>query len=277
MKYDVWKRNLSVEREFRKSLEYLVTIFRKICDMSEGNQTVYFNRMQNFQQSEEYQSYITSIVRRMVNPIFASNYSTWRRAARAATESRLVYNNLLIELREGLGLEVETQVEKNATLIRTLPTDTANKVVNDIARLSVEGLRASEIAEQIKKYTDKHARASARLIARTEVSKTSTAITQSRSKKLGLDWYVWRTAQDGKRVREQHRIMEGVLVNWNNPPSPEELDGLPSVGNYHAGCIWNCRCYAEPLIEVDDVHWPHKVYIGNQIKQMSKKEFEQIG
>lgn len=61
---------------------------------------------------------------------------------------------------------------------------------------------------------------------------------------------------DGLRVRKSHRIMEGVLVNWNMPPSPERLAGEKDVGNYHAGNIWNCRCYPEPLISVDDIRWP---------------------
>lgn len=70
--------------------------------------------------------------------------------------------------------------------------------------------------------------------------------------------------------------MEGVIVNWNDPPSPEELAGEESVGHYHAGNIWNCRCYSEVLLDVDDVKWPHKVYSNGQIKNMSKKEFEKI-
>ena len=128
----------------------------------------------------------------------------------------------------------------------------------------------------IKEKTDKHAKASERLIARTEVSKTTTALTKARSENLGINWYVWRTVLDGLRVRKSHRIMEGVLVNWNMPPSPEKLAGEKDVGNYHAGNIWNCRCYPEPLISVDDIRWPHKIYINGRIEIISKKEFEKI-
>ena len=45
----------------------------------------------------------------------------------------------------------------------------------------------------------------------------------------------------------------------------------PEMGN-----IWNCRCYPEPLLEVDDVKWPHKVYIDGQIKMMNKNEFMEV-
>jgi uncharacterized protein with gpF-like domain len=70
--------------------------------------------------------------------------------------------------------------------------------------------------------------------------------------------------------------MEGVLVNWKNPPSPEELAGEPSVGKYHAGCIWNCRCYPEPIIDLDDVEWPSKVYHDGKIERMSRAKFETL-
>ena len=68
--------------------------------------------------------------------------------------------------------------------------------------------------------------------------------------------------------------MEGVLVNWNDPPSPEKLIGEKDVGKYHAGNIWNCRCYSAPLLEIDDVKWPHEVYMNGKIKKMNRKEFE---
>jgi uncharacterized protein with gpF-like domain len=117
--------------------------------------------------------------------------------------------------------------------------------------------------------------ASTALIARTEVSKTSTALTRARSEDIGIRWYVWKTSEDA-RVRSSHKHMDNVLISWSSPPSPEKLDGLRSVGHYHAGEIWNCRCYAEPVIEVEYLSWPHKVYCGGQIVKMSRKQFEGI-
>ena len=71
-------------------------------------------------------------------------------------------------------------------------------------------MRASDIAKIIQDKTKQHSRASARLIARTEVSKTTTALTKARCNNLDIHWYVWRTAEDGNRVRKSHRIMNGV-------------------------------------------------------------------
>lgn len=266
----------SIEEEYLSSLTYIVDLFEKICTLSGDDQQEYVNRMNNFQNSYAYEKFIYSAVRRMVTPLARANYDTWRKAARAQTKSKQIYDSLLQEIQDGLKQDIENQIISNAALIRTLPSDTARKVVFDIKDYTFEGERATTIAKLIKDKTDQHAKASARLIARTEVSKTTTALTRARSENLGLKWYIWRTAQDGDRVRKSHRIMEGVLVRWDNPPSPEALVGEKSEGNYHAGEIWNCRCYPEPLLDFDDIKWPAKVYMNGVIRTMGRREFEQI-
>lgn len=276
MKYESWKSLNKVETEFLKSMNKIVKMLNRIAKLSGDNQQKYIDEINDFQNSKSYNSFVYSSVKRMVTAVTKYNYSTWRKAARERTKSRFIYSTLMDDIQIGLNLEIARQIEENANLIKTLPSDTAHKVVNDIAEYALSGLRASKIAELIKDKTDQHARASAKLIARTEVSKTTTALTEARSKAINIDWYVWRTARDGNRVRPSHRNMEGVLVNWNNPPSPEMLIGEPSVGTYHAGNIWNCRCYPEPLIDINDIHWPAKVYINGEIIRMGKKEFENM-
>lgn len=244
--------------------------------MVKGDLDKYNSLMAEFQDSQEYSDFVMAAVQRMVTGLSTGNYDTWRKAAKEASKGNQLYRSLLLEMQKGIGSAIYDQIMENANLIRTLPTDTAKKVVENITKEAYKGKRASEIARMIEEETSKHSRASAKLIARTEVSKATTALTKARSEDLGLRWYVWRTALDGDRVRKSHRNMEGVLVAWSNPPSPEELVGEPSVGNYHAGNIWNCRCYPEPLISVEDVHWPHKVYYQGKIQKLSKREFEQM-
>jgi hypothetical protein len=70
--------------------------------------------------------------------------------------------------------------------------------------------------------------------------------------------------------------MSDVLIAWSDPPSPEQLFGEKSYGKYHAGNIFNCRCYPEPLVELHYVNWPHKVYHGGQIKTMTLAQFERL-
>lgn len=276
MKYDAWRRIKSVEKEYLNSLLRLVKIFNKIAKSSGSDQSKYVQAMRNFQNSSQYEKYVYSAVKRMVTPLEVGNMKTWRQAAKKATQGRFLYSLLMDELKQGKNKVIQNQIIENANLIKTLPNDVAKKVVNDIAEASLKGMRAESIEKIIRDKTDQHARASARFIARTETAKTQSALTKARCEELGLRWYVWRTAQDGNRVRKSHQVMEGVLVAWSNPPSPEELAGEISVGNYHAGNIYNCRCYSEPLLEIDDVKWPHKVHLNGQIQTMSKSEFIKI-
>ena len=276
MKKDDWKTTRLLQDSFLDTLSKLTDLFHYIAFSAGNDKEKYINDMRNFQNSEPFNSFVYSAVRRMVTPIAVQNMRTWRMAAKKATKNPSLYRMLMREINQGLKSDIEMQIEENAGLIKTLPTDVAKKVTNDISDMALKGMRASEIAKVIREQTDKHSRASAKLIARTEVSKTTTALTKARCDNLDLHWYIWRTMEDGDRVRKSHRIMEGVLVNWNEPPSPEALAGEKSVGNYHAGNIWNCRCYPEPLIEINDISWPHKVYTNGKIQTMGKMQFEQM-
>lgn len=276
MKKDDWKTTRLLQDSFLDTLSKLTDLFHYIAFSAGDDKEKYINDMRNFQNSEPFNSFVYSAVRRMVTPIAVQNMRTWRMAAKKATKNPSLYRMLMSEINQGLKSDIEIQIEENASLIKTLPTDVVKKVTKDISDMALKGMRASEIAKVIREQTDKYSRASAKLIARTEVSKTTTALTKARCDNLDLHWYVWRTMEDGDRVRKSHRIMEGVLVNWNEPPSPEALAGEKSVGNYHAGNIWNCRCYPEPLIEIDDISWPHKVYTNGKIQTMGKMQFEQM-
>lgn len=276
MKKDDWKTTRLLQDSFLDTLSKLTDLFHYIAFSAGDDKEKYINDMRNFQNSEPFNSFVYSAVKRMVTPIAVQNMRTWRMAAKKATRNPYLYRLLMREINQGLKSDIEIQIEENANLIKTLPTDVAKKVTKDISDMALKGMRASEIAKVIREQTDKYSRASAKLIARTEVSKTTTALTKARCDNLDLHWYVWRTMEDGDRVRKSHRIMEGVLVNWNEPPSPEALAGEKSVGNYHAGNIWNCRCYPEPLIEIDDISWPHKVYTNGKIQIMGKMQFKQM-
>ena len=276
MTYKDWKRIKTVEKEYLNTLLKLVKIFKKIANSSGNDQQKYIDSMNSFQNSMQYEKFINSAVKRMVLPLDVGNQRTWREAAKKATKGKFLYRLLMDELKQGTGQIIQKQVMENVLLIKTLPNDVAQKVVSDIAENALKGARAESTEKIIRDKTDQHARASARLIARTETAKTMSALTKARCEQLGLRWYIWRTALDGTRVRLSHRIMEGVLVNWNNPPAPEELVGEKSAGHYHAGNIWNCRCYSEPVLELEDIRFPARVYYNGQIVMMNKSEFEQI-
>ena len=102
-------------------------------------------------------------------------------------------------------------------LITSLPNKVAVKVYKKISEDYGAGRRPENIRNDLMREFPKMTRSKAGLIARTESSKASTALTRARMADVGFMWYVWKTSRDS-RVRSSHSHMDGVLVNWNDPP-----------------------------------------------------------
>lgn len=109
-------------------------------------------------------------------------------------------------------------------------------------------------------------------VMRTKCAIASSAQVKFRSVKMGIAWYTWRTARDGDRVREAHRLMEGVLCNWNDPPNPHRLlDG--SAGQLeHPGYAPLCRCIALPVLSAEDIQLPVRLHIHGTIRTISERD-----
>lgn len=211
----------------------------------------------------------------MATMVYKDNVNNWRQAARKASRSKEIYALLRKEEEEVHKSTLQELFDRNAKLIKTLPLDVSESVVDHIHKRSLEGVRAEKLAEEIKDMFPKKTKAKANLIARTETSKAGAALNQVRAEKLGYNWYVWRSSKD-QRVRNAHDIMDGVVCKFRDPPEPERLNRQPSEGAYNAGEIYNCRCYAEALIDLDQIDWPCKVHKNGKIETMSKNKFMKI-
>jgi len=136
-------------------------------------------------------------------------------------------------------------IEEQVKLFKSLPIEAADRVYdihNQAIEAVVSGRRSSDLKKEIMR-TGEVTEARARTIARTEVGRASTAITQARATSMGSRGYIWRTAEDSD-VRHSHAQMNGQYVDWAKPPT---LDGMTG----HAGQFPNCRCYAEPVVPED--------------------------
>lgn len=190
---------------------------------------------------------------------YASTIEAWassvggRMVAEVAARDRKAWMAVSREMGTAIHREIEQaptgallrqRLAEQVSLITSLPTEAAERV----HALTIEGLsngaRASEIAAEIMR-TGEVTKSRADLIARTEVSRTSTELTRARAESIGSTHFIWRTAGDSD-VRPSHRALNGKAFAWNDPP---ECDP-----GHHAlpGAIWNCRCYAEPVLKDDD-------------------------
>jgi SPP1 gp7 family putative phage head morphogenesis protein len=143
-------------------------------------------------------------------------------------------------------------------------------------KMVAESARPGDLERFIRKLVPDVAKSRIKLIARTEVSRANTDLTQKRSERLGIEWYQWATSED-QRVRPSHRKMDKVLVRWSDPASPEALVGEKStLGHYAPGACPNCRCLPLALASVDEVQWPCRVYVNGSIRRMSRAEFTRL-
>lgn len=138
------------------------------------------------------------------------------------------------------GQLLQQLLAENVNLIRSIPEEAAKRVhERTVAALST-GHRAATMEQEILD-TGRVTEARARLIARTEVARTANSLTMARALHVGSDGYIWRTAGDSD-VRDSHAEMEGKYIMW--AVTPKLSDGTVT----HAGMIYNCRCFAEPVL-----------------------------
>lgn len=171
----------------------------------------------------------------MVSEVAQRNEFAWNETARE------LGHNLKKEIKAApTGKIMQDLLEEQVTLIKSIPLDAAIRV----HKLTIEALsdstRASAIAKEIQN-SEHVSKSKAMLIARTETARVNAALTQSRAEFVGATHYIWRTAKDSD-VRESHREMEGKIISYAEPPTLS--DGTVT----HAGAIYNCRCYQQPVL-----------------------------
>jgi hypothetical protein len=262
-----WKPDPRVERQYFADLW---EVFKKFFEESRRH-GVAANLLSA---SEFLQKYAEQAAVRMITGLYVRGARTWREAARQSGKTAQMYRALQYEMSGPVGQRVRELVREQAALISTFPENVAEAVALRAAAQQQAGGRSRELAR-----TDglllRVAHSRARLIARTQVSKASAALTRARSEALYLPWYVWKGSLD-QRERLSHRKMEDVLFRFDDPPSPELLVGLKSQGHYNAGDIYNCRCYPETLVTTRQISWPHRVYYGGKIQRMTLAHFNRI-
>ncbi|MBR8434879.1 minor capsid protein [Burkholderia cenocepacia] len=178
---------------------------------------------------------------RMLDDLNRRDEQAWMQ--QAADMSRALRD----ELRHApTGETMRALMAEQVGLIKSIPLEAAERV----HRLTIEALedstRAAAISKEIQR-SGEVAKSRADLIARTEVSRAATSLTEARALAVGSTHYIWRTSGDSD-VRAGHRAMEGKVCAWNDPP---EVDENGRVMRFHPGQIWNCRCWAEPIISED--------------------------
>lgn len=212
----------------------------------------------------------------MVRQVNTVNARSWKEASAKSQRSRMLYQALKEELAGQTRVSFNRIVDRNAELIRSIPGDVAQKLNVHIAEAQQSGLRAGAVGSMLREKFPEFTKNKIQLIARTQTQAASTDLTEARSLDVGLDWFEWLTSEDS-RVRPAHKNMAGVLCSWYDLPDPERLIGQKSsLGKYAPGRCPNCRCPPSPILTLDDVSWPHRVYHAGSISRMTRTQFQQL-
>lgn len=226
-------------------------------------------------QAEDIQAASNELARRMVFNVSKTNYRTWREAASRTSHSRQLHAYLQAEMAGPTGSRVHQLVRENAKLISSLPIEVATMLNGEITKAQQNGARPGTVAKMASKRFPQLVKSRVNLISRTETAKASTVLTQARCERLAIEWYQWETSQD-QRTRQSHKNMNGVIVPWQQAPHPELLVGEKDQGAYQAGEIYNCRCLVIPILTLDDINFPARVYWQGSINRMTKQAFKQV-
>lgn len=267
--FDDWRPVRRLLRDYIRDLDALVD------DLLPASLTpeAVLSRLDAITRTEAFSEAANAIAKRMVTGVAVNNAKSWRAAARKSTRSREIYSALRDELNGPVGFKVQQMIRENAQQIRSIPPHLAERTTKYISQREMQGARAEVIEKELRGKLPGLAKSKVRLIARTEVGKSETAITRARAENIGLNYFQWQTAEDG-RVRKSHRHLDQVLVAWGDLPQPEALIGEKStLGKGAPGEFPNCRCVALPLVSLDEIKWPARVYTSGRIVRMTRAEF----
>lgn len=181
-----------------------------------------------------------AVAERMIADVNARDHREWMAA------SRKIGKALRNEIdATPVGDVIRARLAEQVDLITSLPKEAAERVHKLALEGITNGARASEIAREILR-TGEVTKSRATCIARTEVGRTATELTKARAESVGSTHFVWRTSGDSD-VREDHRKLNGKVFAWNDPPVADSRTGVRAL----PGSIYNCRCYAAPIISDD--------------------------
>lgn len=158
--------------------------------------------------------------------------------------SKLIGKLIRSQVAEGPAGRVAVKLmAEQVALIQSIPIRAAERA----QKLSIEavysGRRADEVAEELRR-SGQVSESDAERIARTEVARANSALTEARATAVGSRQYVWRNSGD-ESVRHSHsryrgRKLDGLVFDWDSPPTLD--DGTTG----HPGTFPNCRCHPEP-------------------------------
>lgn len=252
--YGKFKPSTAAERAFVKQLKKVADVSGHIVDRHTEGVTIYDKRaMQDelAKYAERLEPWARRQAKRMLDTVKASNKRAYQKKSEAiGTALKVGIGDIRVE---ASALEL---MKEQVDLIKSIPLEAglrAQRIAYEAAAYT--GVRASESADKILELqkemglTTEVTRSRAVLIARTETARANASINMARATSVGSRQYRWRNSGDGA-VRPSHekwhgKDLDGKIFDWDDPPVLD--DGTRG----HPGTFPNCRCFAEPVFDVE--------------------------
>jgi SPP1 gp7 family putative phage head morphogenesis protein len=235
----------AVEREFKRKLKKVAGHIGELVssfDLAANPENAREVEQMMADYAKALRSWAGNVARRMVSAADVKDKAFWEYVSREM--SRGLRETLQ---RADMQPYKDQLVREQVALITSLPTEAAKRVNKLTERGLVSGTRADEIAKEIGR-TGEVTKSRAALIARTEVARTASTLTQGRAESVGSTHYVWRAVMDGD-TRYGHQQMNGKTFEWANPPRVNDgSKEYPHWEQHGPGRSFNCRCWPRPVL-----------------------------
>ena len=180
--------------------------------------------------------FATEVAKKFVKKIAVTNAREWQ------AQSRLIGKKLEHDVQTDKIQALLAQIEAQTRFyVQKLPEDAVEKVREYSIDAYLRGERWETVQDKILKIPGMNYR-HAKLVARTEGAIAASQITMARAQAIGCTHFIWRAVLDN-RTRPSHRAMNGKVCEYLDPPI---VEGQPLI----PGQIYNCRCHAEPIINI---------------------------
>jgi SPP1 gp7 family putative phage head morphogenesis protein len=153
-------------------------------------------------------------------------------------------------------------------------SDNIIKLRKEVMEVTLAGGRAESL-HQVLRDNYGTSKSKAKFLARQETSLLMSMLREESYEDVGIGRYRWRCVggdEPDERVRELHKLLNGKIFAFKNPP-PSGTKGE----RLNAGEPFGCRCAAEPIVEsAFDKPGEGKVYSDADIVQLCNQYFAKV-
>lgn len=136
-------------------------------------------------------------------------------------------------------------VAENVALIKSIPSEYMTRVQGAVMRSITKGDGVKTVLEAVRK-SGVVSENRAKLIARDQTSKTTTAVNSARMQALNIRKFEWLHSGGGKEPRPLHKdVLNGQVFSLDDPPVIDDKTGERGL----PGQLINCRCRMVPVVD----------------------------